>query len=45
MQDLGEFTQFFLRYIRKRLVEFGERFEKIKDVAVALLIVKRGGKQ
>ena len=42
MQDLGEFTQFFLRYIKERLVEFGERFEKIKDVAVALLIVKRG---
>ncbi len=42
MQDLGEFFRFFFHYLKSRLISFGVSFEKLKDLVVALLIVKRG---
>jgi len=42
MQELTEFANFFRGYVIARLVEWGMGFEKIKDVIVAFLIVKRG---
>ena len=40
--ELKEFAQFFVSYTHARLRGGGIRFEKIKDVIVALLVVKRG---
>lgn len=42
MQDLREFLLFLKEYTTSRLLVSGHRFEKVKDVIVALLIVKRG---
>lgn len=42
MQDLGEFSNFLKKYLISRLIFFGVNFEKIKDLIVALLIIKRG---
>ena len=42
MQDLSEFIQFLKTYATDRLLSWGKRFESIKDIIVAFLIVKRG---
>lgn len=42
MQDLKLFLSFGKEYSKSRLVNFGNRFESLKDVIVAFLIVKRG---
>jgi murein DD-endopeptidase MepM/ murein hydrolase activator NlpD len=42
MSDVLLFVRFLQRYILSRLVQFGLFFENIKDLIVALLIVKRG---
>lgn len=42
VQDLKEFLLFLKEYIKERLVGFGQRFERLKNVIVAFLIVKRG---
>ena len=42
MQEIKEFLSFFKNYLIARLIFFGVNFEKIKDLIVALLIVKRG---
>jgi len=42
MQEIKEFLSFFKKYLIARLIFFGINFEKIKDLIVALLIVKRG---
>ena len=42
MQEVSQFCAFFLTYFKKRIVNFGVNFEKLKDVIVAFLIVKRG---
>lgn len=42
MQDLREFLLFLKEYTQSRLLTTGHRFEKGKDIIVALLIVKRG---
>jgi murein DD-endopeptidase MepM/ murein hydrolase activator NlpD len=41
-QEMLQFLQFLLCYSQSRLVFFGVNFEKIKDVIVSLLVVKRG---
>ena len=40
--ELKEFFAFFMSYLHARLRGGGLRFEKVKDVIVALLVVKRG---
>ncbi len=42
MNDLAQFIHFLRQYFMSRLLFFGEKVENIKDVIVALLIVKRG---
>jgi len=42
IQELKAFTRFFARYISMRLLGWGARFEKVKDIIVAFLVVKRG---
>lgn len=42
MQEIREFLSFISSYFVLRIVSFGAVFEKIKDVIVAFLIVKRG---
>lgn len=42
MQDIRDFSSFLVRYITARLLSFGKRFEKLKNITVALLVVKRG---
>lgn len=42
MRDLQEFLIFFKEYLISRAVYFGVNFEKIKDLIVALLVIKRG---
>ncbi|OGK40137.1 hypothetical protein A3F34_03320 [Candidatus Roizmanbacteria bacterium RIFCSPHIGHO2_12_FULL_44_10] len=42
LAELVEFTNFFFTYIKSRLLGWGTRFEKIKDIVVAFLVVKRG---
>lgn len=42
MEDLRSFTLFLESYVRLRIFNFGQRFEKLKDIIVAFLIVKRG---
>jgi hypothetical protein len=37
-----EFFAFFWQYVKARFVGFGVRFEKGKDVVVAVLVVRRG---
>lgn len=42
MQSLFEFVHFLKDYAKSRFLGFGQRFEKTKDVLVAILVVKRG---
>lgn len=42
MQDLGDFFRFLGEYFKSRLIGIGVGFEKLKDLIVALLIIKRG---
>lgn len=42
MQDLKEFFLFFKDYFKSKVINFGQNFEKIKDLIVAFLIAKRG---
>src|SRR3989338_1603842 len=42
MNDLKAFLLFFRDYLHARLVKFGKGFEKVKDLLVAILVVKRG---
>ncbi|MBI3366471.1 peptidoglycan DD-metalloendopeptidase family protein [Candidatus Roizmanbacteria bacterium] len=42
MQDLKLFAIFGKEYFASRIVNFGRAFERLKDVIVAFLIVKRG---
>ncbi len=42
MNSISEFIKFFKEYLISRLVGFGRVFEKVKDLVVALLVVKRG---
>jgi len=42
MHDLPEYFAFLKKYIFTRLLSWGRSFEKLKDIVVAFLIVKRG---
>jgi murein DD-endopeptidase MepM/ murein hydrolase activator NlpD len=42
IQEVIDFGYFLFDYLKSRIVKFGVNFEKIKDIIVALLIVKRG---
>ncbi|MFH1827583.1 MAG: M23 family metallopeptidase [bacterium] len=42
MQSLLDFLLFLKEYFQKKSVNFGKRFEKFKDIIVAVLVVKRG---
>jgi len=42
MNEMGEFLVFLKDYLLSRLLSAGRSFEAIKDVIVALLVVKRG---
>lgn len=42
IQEMSEFVNFFKGYVFSRLLRFGHSFEGLKDVLVALLVVKRG---
>ncbi len=42
MKDIKLYFGFLRAYIMSRAMYFGLQFEKIKDVIVAILIVKRG---
>lgn len=42
LQDIKDFVSFFWSYLKKRIVFLGVNFEKIKDLLVAILVVKRG---
>lgn len=42
MQELHEFLAFLLRYFQARMLGLGKQFETLKDLAVAILVVKRG---
>ncbi len=42
MQSLKDFGFFLKDYFRSRALRFGKRFEHLKDIIVAILIVKRG---
>src|SRR3990167_5307750 len=42
MQDLNAFASFLKEYFFSRLLSFGHWFEGMKDIIVALLVVKRG---
>lgn len=42
LADLKEWILFLYGYSRKKLLKFGARFEKVKDVLVDFLLVKRG---
>ncbi|MBP9691451.1 M23 family metallopeptidase [Candidatus Woesebacteria bacterium] len=42
MKDLREFLLFLKSYAASRLLYYGSQIEKLKDVIVALLVVKRG---
>lgn len=41
-RDIAEFSHFTFYYLKGHLVAYGQRFERIKDLIVAVLIVKRG---
>lgn len=40
--EIRDFFKFIFSYIKSRVIAFGQRFEKIKDIIVSFLIVKRG---
>lgn len=42
VRDVFDFIRFFYSYSKSRLIFFGLNFEKIKDLLVSLLIIKRG---
>ncbi len=42
MNDLKGFFSFLKEYFHKRLVRFGKGFERVKNILVAILVVKRG---
>ncbi len=42
MQELNEFLIFIKNYLKARIMGYAHSFEKVKDVIVAFLIVKRG---
>lgn len=42
MNQVREFLLFLKDYFRSRLLEFGQKFERLKNLVVAILIVKRG---
>lgn len=42
MQELGDFINFLKGYLFSRVIQFGHWFEGLKDIIVALLVVKRG---
>ncbi len=42
LADISEFTHFTLHYLKGHLFAYGTRFERVKDLIVAVLIVKRG---
>lgn len=42
MNDLKAFFLFLKSYFHERLVRFGKGFERVKNVLVAILVVKRG---
>jgi murein DD-endopeptidase MepM/ murein hydrolase activator NlpD len=42
MQDFGLFIGFLRQYFKSRILNLGHSFEGLKDIVVALLIVKRG---
>jgi len=42
MRDIVTYILFFRKYILVRAYHYGRKFERIKDVVVALLVVKRG---
>jgi murein DD-endopeptidase MepM/ murein hydrolase activator NlpD len=42
MDDLRQFLSFFRSYVQARVIGFGRGFERVKDVVVAFLVVKRG---
>jgi len=42
MQEVVLFLEFLKDYFLSRLIQLGQSFEKLKDLIVALLIVKRG---
>ncbi|MFA5136743.1 MAG: M23 family metallopeptidase [Patescibacteria group bacterium] len=42
MSELTEFVNFFKGYVFSRILQFGAWFEGLKDILVALLVVKRG---
>ncbi len=42
MNDLKLFIVFLKKYLIEKALDFGKRFESIKDIIVAFLIVKRG---
>ncbi len=42
MQELLEFLRFFSDYFKTKAINWGKRFERVKDIIVAFLIVKRG---
>lgn len=42
MQELREYLTFLKSYGKSRILNFGQRFESVKDIIVALLVAKRG---
>ncbi len=42
MQELREYLLFLGRYGKSRIINFGQKFESLKDIIVALLVAKRG---
>lgn len=42
MKDIKPYFYFLKSYITSRAIHFGVQFEKIKDIVVAILVVKRG---
>lgn len=42
MQDLNAYLRFCRGYLRSRLLNAGQRFERIKNFLVAILVVRRG---
>src|SRR3989339_699793 len=40
--ELKEFVLFLFNYAQKRLLTLASHFEKLKDILVAILVVKRG---
>src|SRR3989344_488076 len=42
MQEFREYLIFLKEYTKSRILRFGHGFENLKDIVVALLVVKRG---